>query len=146
MLFSGEDHFSWSHQPLGACCSLCKVEASWTFFSPVWHVHWYHPCSAHIWAVMWWDFMGVAFDFTRRHSLIADFLILQSFCPMFHNVSWALGTLEFFSEQSLINQALDSPDHFGWWPRSSITRLSLGNYANWWPEAYVPSGKCGSSS
>lgn len=42
----------------------------------------------------WWDYMGIASDNIRRHSLTATFVI---FClllpshPFFHNVPWDLG-------------------------------------------------------
>lgn len=48
MLFSGEDH----PLPLwAACSSVSRVEASWAFPQPVWHVSWC-PCLAHVWAVI----------------------------------------------------------------------------------------------
>lgn len=43
----------------------------------------------------WWDFLGVAFDISRRHVSTANFLflcLLQSSYPIFRSDSWASGT------------------------------------------------------
>lgn len=41
--------------------------ALWASPHLVWQVHWCHPCSAHIWAVCWWDFVGFSFKYCTEH-------------------------------------------------------------------------------
>ena len=60
--------FLWRRPPLlsqlsSVACSffLCRVEALWAFPSSLWHVHWCHPCSAHVWAVIFVRLYGCNF-------------------------------------------------------------------------------------
>lgn len=75
--------------------SLCRVKDLQALWS-VWHVCWCHSCSSHVWAFIltWWDFLGIASDVTKRHNLIASFLILwllTIFLLPLCNFPWALG-------------------------------------------------------
>jgi hypothetical protein len=47
-----EEHLSHSQLSAVASSSLCRDEVSRVSHHPLWHVHWYHPCLSHIWAVM----------------------------------------------------------------------------------------------
>ena len=56
-------NFSYSQHSLVACSSLCRVEVSWAFRHPLWHVYWGHPCSAHVQVVMLTRLYGCSFFF-----------------------------------------------------------------------------------
>lgn len=77
--------------------SLCRVEASRAFLCPLWHVRWCHLCSspsAHIWVDMLVRIYAIAPDINGKHSFTDKapiLLLLQSFCPLFHDVSQVLG-------------------------------------------------------
>ena len=52
------------------------------FFYPLWHAHWCHTCSSHIWAVMFMGFFWSSFwhySETQSHSTLPDPLALSFF-------------------------------------------------------------------
>lgn len=80
---------SWSLQ-----ASLCRLEASWTFSGPHWYVNSSYPLFNSYLDNHVGKTLCVVSDVSRRHSIVTNSLILwrlQSFCLLFHNVSWAFG-------------------------------------------------------
>lgn len=72
--------------------SLCRVETSLACLSPIWNDHWYCPCSAHVWVVMWVRLYRCSlwhYQETQSHSKIPDPLSLTISLP-FSNVPWVL--------------------------------------------------------
>lgn len=68
--------------------------------------HFYHICQCHslylmFWGSYWWDFMGVSSNITRWYNCTGKsfvFWLLESLCPLLHNVFWALDVGVFCQE------------------------------------------------
>lgn len=91
----------WSHLEmaifqfsLAAYNSFWRVRQCGLFFVHFQSVHRWWPCSARVWADILKDFIGAAYDISRRDDFTANALVLwvsQSIQALFQNNPWALG-------------------------------------------------------
>lgn len=71
--------------------SLSRIRTTWVFHYPIWHVHWCHSCSDHIWVVILVRLYGTTSDIMRPLNLKLLILwLLEIFVTSFLQYSQAL--------------------------------------------------------
>lgn len=115
---------SYVQHSLDACTSLCKVEASWSFFCQVGHVYCCFPCSVHGEANMVVRFYAYSFWHFYDSFILTDFLPLLPQC-----------SLSLMFKSSLIDITLRLGYmilHFNWLRFSEVISICCKTTFLWW--------------